>query len=120
VSGSFRWDDPMLLDEQLTEDERMVRDTAHRYAQERLMPRILLQNRHEDFERSVLNEMGELGFLGSFIEGYGCAGIGFVASGLIMRELERVDTSYRSSANVQTMAMDVIYNFGSEEQRQKY
>ena len=84
------------------------------------MPRILMQNRHEDFDRVVLAEMGGLGFLGAFIEGYGCPGIGFVASGPIMRELERVDTSYRSSANVQTMAMDVIYNFGSEEQRTKY
>ncbi len=120
VSGPFRWDDPLQLEEQLTDDERMVRDAAHRYAQERLMPRILMQNRHEDFDRVVLAEMGGLGFLGAFIEGYGCPGIGFVASGLIMRELERVDTSYRSSANVQTMAMDVIYNFGSEEQRTKY
>jgi len=120
VSGRFRWEDPLLLDDQLTDDERMVREAAHRYAQERLMPRILMQNRHEDFDREVVSEMGELGFLGAFIDGYGCPGIGFVASGLIMRELERVDTSYRSSANVQTMAMDVIYNFGSEEQRARY
>jgi len=120
VSGRFVWEDPLLLEEQLTDDERMIRDAAHRYAQERLMPRILMQNRHENFERAVLNEMGELGCLGAFIDGYGCPGIGFVASGLIMRELERVDTAYRSSANVQTMAMDVIYNFGSEEHRRKY
>ncbi|MCD6673209.1 MAG: acyl-CoA dehydrogenase [Burkholderiaceae bacterium] len=120
VSGRFRWEDPLLLEEQLTDDERMIRDSAHRYAQERLMPRILLQNRHEDFDREILNEMGELGFLGAFIDGYGCAGIGFVASGLIMRELERVDTAYRSSANIQTMVMDVLYNFGSEEHREKY
>src|SRR5690606_11823628 len=102
VTGRFSWEDPLLLEEQLTDDERMIRDAAHRYAQERLMPRILMQNRHEDFDRDVLNEMGELGFLGAFIEGHGCPGIGFVASGLIMRELERVDTAYRSSANVQT------------------
>ena len=120
VSGRFRWDDPLLLEDQLTDEERMVRDAAHRYAQDRLMPRILMQNRDEEFERAVLPEMGEMGFLGAFIEGYGCPGIGFVASGLIMRELERVDTSYRSSANVQTMVMDVIYNFGSEAQRTKY
>lgn len=120
VSGRFRWEDPLLLEEQLTEDERMVRDSAHRYAQERLMPRILMQNRNEDFDREILPEMGELGFLGAFIEGYGCAGISFVASGLIMRELERVDTAFRSSANIQTMVMDIIYNFGSEAHREAY
>jgi glutaryl-CoA dehydrogenase len=110
----------LLLNDQLTEEERLVQESARRYAQDKLLPRILLQNRNETFERSVLPEMGEQGFLGAFIEGYGCAGIGFVASGLIMRELERVDTSYRSSANVQSMVMDVIYNFGSEAHRQKY
>ncbi len=120
VTGKFCWDDPLLLEDQLTEEERMVQGSARRYAQGKLAPRILLQNRNETFDRAVLFEMGEQGFLGAFIEGYGCAGIGFVASGLIMRELERVDTSYRSSANVQTMVMDVIYNFGSEEQREKY
>ena len=120
VSGRFRWEDPLLLEEQLTEDERMVRDSAHRYAQDRLMPRILMQNRHEDFDREILPEMGELGFLGAFIDGYGCAGISFVASGLIMRELERVDTAFRSSANIQTMVMDIIYNFGSEAHRESY
>ncbi len=120
VQGRFTWEDPLLLDDQLTDDERLIRDTAHRYAQERLMPRILLQNRNESFDRAVLPELGELGFLGAFIEGYGCPGVGFVASGLIMRELERVDTAYRSSANVQTMVMDVIYNFGSEAQRERY
>ena len=120
VTGNFVWEDPLLLEDQLSDEERMIRDTARRFAQERLAPRILLQNRNEGFDRKVFDEMGELGFLGAFIDGYGCAGIGFVASGLIMRELERVDTSYRSMANVQTMMMDVIYNFGSEEQRLKY
>jgi len=120
VAGQFRWQDPFLLEDQLSDDERMIRDSAHRYAQERLMPRILMQHRHEEFERDVLPEMGALGFLGSFIDGYGCAGISFVGSGLIMRELERVDTAYRSSANIQTMVMDVLYNFGSEEHREKY
>lgn len=120
VSGRFDWADPLLLEDQLTDDERMIRDAARRYAQERLMPRILMQNRHEEFDRAVLNEMGELGFLGAFIDGYGCPGIGFVASGLIMREFERVDTAYRSSANIQTMVMDVIYNFGSDEHRARY
>lgn len=120
VTGRFRWEDPLLLDEQLTDDERIIRDSAHRYAQEQLMPRILMLNRHEKFDREVLSEMGELGFLGAFIEGYGCAGISFVASGLIMRELERADTAFRSSANIQTMVMDLIYNFGSEAHREKY
>lgn len=120
VSGRFQWDDPLLLEAQLTDDERMVRDAARRYAQERLMPRILMQNRHEEFDRVILGEMGELGFLGAFIDGYGCPGIGFVAAGLIMRELERIDTAYRSSANIQTVVMDVIYNFGSDAHREKY
>ncbi len=120
VTGRFRWEDPLLLDEQLTDDERIIRDSAHRYAQEQLMPRIFMLNRHEKFDREVLSEMGELGFLGAFIEGYGCAGISFVASGLIMRELERADTAFRSSANIQTMVMDLIYNFGSEAHREKY
>lgn len=120
VAGKFDWTDPLLLNDQLSEDECMVRDTANRYAQNKLQPRILMQNRHEVFEPAIFREMGELGFLGAFINGYGCAGIGFVASGLIMRELERVDTAYRSAANVQTMVMDVIYNFGSEKHRQDY
>lgn len=120
VSGRFDWEDPLLLDDQLAVDERMIRDAARRYAEERLMPRILLQNRHEDFDRAIVREMGELGFLGAFIDGYGCPGIGFVAAGLIMRELERIDTAYRSSANIQTVVMDVIFNFGSEAQREKF
>jgi glutaryl-CoA dehydrogenase len=117
---TFRWDDPLLLEEQLSEEERLIRDTARRYAQERLAPRILELNRREAFDRSIFPEMGQLGFLGTIIEGYGCAGISFVATGLIMRELERVDTCFRSSANVQLAVMDIIYKFGSEEQRQKY
>lgn len=118
--GDFRWDDPFLLEDQLFEEERLIRDSARRYAQEKLVPRILESNRHERFDRTIFPEMGEMGFLGAFIRGYDCPGISFVANGLIMRELERVDSSYRSSANVQTMVMDVIHNFGSEEQRQKY
>ncbi len=118
--NDFRWDDPLLLEDQLSDEERLIRDSARRYAQEKLMPRILEANRHERHDVSIFPEMGELGFLGSFIEGYGCAGVSFVANGLIMRELERVDTSYRSAANVQTMAMDAIRLFGTEAQRQKY
>ncbi|HSQ03903.1 MAG TPA: acyl-CoA dehydrogenase [Burkholderiales bacterium] len=120
MSGAFRWDDPLLLEDQLSEDERMIRDSARRYAQEKLLPRILSANRHESFDRSIFPEMGALGFLGTIVEGYGCPGVSFVANGLIMRELERVDTSYRSSANVQTMVMDIIRHFGGEAQRAKY
>lgn len=120
ATRSFQWDDPLLLDEQLSDEERLIRDTARHYAQDRLAPRILELNRRETFDRSIFEELGQLGFLGTIVEGYGCAGIGFVSTGLIMRELERVDTSFRSSANVQTAVMDIIYHFGSEEQRQKY
>ncbi len=120
VAGRFSWRDPLLLDEQLRDDERQIRDIAHRMAQDRLMPRILRLNRHEEFDRDIFPEMGAMGFLGTFIEGYGCPGAGFVAAGLVMRELERVDTAFRSSANVQTMVMDILYNFGSEAHKEKY
>ncbi len=117
----FRWDDALLLGEQLSEDERLVRDTAHKYAQDKLMPRILEANRHERFDRDILNEMGELGMLGSTLEGYGCAGLNYVCYGLIAREIERVDSSYRSSMSVQSsLVMYPIYAYGTEEQRQKY
>jgi glutaryl-CoA dehydrogenase len=121
IGGKFDWEDPFLLEEQLTSEERMARDTARAYAQEKLMPRIKEWNRHEHFDPAVMREFGELGFFGANLEGYGCAGIGYVASGLIMRELERVDTAFRSACNAQsTLAMTPIYAYGSEEQRQKY
>src|SRR5271166_896336 len=88
----FEWTDPLLLDEALSEDERMVRDSAHAYCQEKLFPRVLEANRHERFDREIMNEMGALGFLGSTIEGYGCAGVNYVSYGLIAREVERVDS----------------------------
>lgn len=119
--GDFRWDDALLLDLQLSEEERLIRDTARNYAQEKLMPRIVEANRNETFDRAIMAEMAALGFLGAPLHGYGCAGIGYVAYGLIMRELERVDTSYRSAVTVQTsLAMTAIYAYGIEEQRQKY
>jgi len=119
--GHFQWDDPLLLESQLTDEERMIRDTARQYAQEKLAPRIRDWNRNETFDRAVMREMGELGFLGAPLEGYGCAGIGYVAYGLIMRELERVDTAFRSACGVQSgLAMTPIYAYGTEEQRQKY
>jgi glutaryl-CoA dehydrogenase len=121
TGGRFDWQDPFLLEQELTEDERLIRDTARQYAQEKLAPRILLANRNETFDVEVMREMGALGFLGATLEGYGCAGIGYVAYGLIMRELERVDTAYRSACSVQGgLAMTPIYAYGSAEQRQKY
>ncbi|MBH61024.1 MAG: acyl-CoA dehydrogenase [Alphaproteobacteria bacterium] len=119
--GSFQWDDPFLMDDQLTEDERLIRDLVRSYAQEQLMPRILEAHRHELFDRSVMNEMGELGMLGPTIEGYGCAGASYVAYGLMTRETERVDSAYRSTMSVQSsLVMHPIHAFGNEEQRQKY
>jgi glutaryl-CoA dehydrogenase len=118
---AFDWADPLLLDEALTEDERMVRDSARAYCQEKLLPRVLEANRHEHFDREIMNEMGALGFLGATIQGYGCAGVNYVCYGLIAREVERVDSAYRSAMSVQSsLVMYPIYLFGSDAQRQKY
>src|SRR6516165_5561461 len=118
---AFDWADPLLLEEALSEEERMVRDSARAYCQEKLMPRVLEANRHERFDREIMNEMGALGFLGAMIEGYGCAVVNYVCYGLIAREVERVDSGYRSAMSVQSsLVMFPIYQFGSEEQRQKY
>ena len=118
---AFDWADPLLLEEALTEEERMVRDSARAYCQEELLPRVLEANRHERFDREIMNEMGALGFLGATIEGYGCAGVNYVSYGLIAREVERVDSSYRSAMSVQSsLVMHPIHAFGSEAQRQKY
>jgi glutaryl-CoA dehydrogenase len=117
----FDWTDPLLLDEQLTEDERMVRDSAHAYCQEKLMPRVLEANRHEKFDRTIMTEMGALGFLGPTLEGYGCAGVNHASYGLISREVERVDSGYRSAMSVQSsLVMYPIYAFGSDAQKDKY
>lgn len=117
----FDWQDALRLESLLSDEEKLVRDSARAYAQERLFPRILQANRHETFDLEVMREMGALGFLGSTIEGYGCAGISFVAYGLVAREFERVDTSFRSAMGVQsTLSMLPIYLFGNEEQRQRY
>ena len=121
TGGRFVWEDPLLLEQELTDEERLIRDTARAYAQEKLMPRILMANRNETFDIEIMREMGELGFLGSTLEGYGCSGIGYVAYGLIMRELERVDTAFRSACSVQSgLAMTPIYAYGNEAQREKY
>lgn len=118
----FKWDDPLLLDDQLSDEERMIRDAAHSYCQDKLMPRVLEANRHELFHREIMNELGELGLLGSTIpEKYGCAGANYVSYGLVAREVERVDSGYRSAMSVQSsLVMHPIYAYGNEEQRMKY
>ncbi|MEZ5690241.1 MAG: acyl-CoA dehydrogenase [Rickettsiales bacterium] len=117
----FSCEDPFLLDEQLNDEERMVRDSSRSYARERLFPRILQANRNEKFDTAIMREMGEIGLLGATIEGYGCAGVNNVASGLICREIEWVDSGYRSALSVQSsLVMHPIYSFGSEEQKEKY
>ena len=121
LKPTFKWDDVLLLEDQLSEDERMVRDAAHDFCQEKLQPRVLEANRHEHFHREIMNEMGELGFLGPTIEGYGCAGVNHVAYGLIAREVERVDSGYRSAMSVQSsLVMHPIYAYGTEAQREKF
>ena len=121
-SSRFVWDDPLLLDDLLSEEERMVRDTARDYAQDKLLPRILEANRNETFDRDVFTEMGALGLLGSTLEEkYGCAGLNHVCYGLVAREVERVDSGYRSMMSVQSsLVMHPIHAYGTEEQRQKY
>ena len=120
--ASFNWQDPLNLDSMLSEEERMMRDSAHQYCQEKLMPRILEANRHERFDREIMNELGELGLLGSTLpEQYGCANVNHVVYGLIAREVERVDSGYRSAMSVQSsLVMHPIHAYGSEAQRQKY
>ncbi|WP_303982220.1 acyl-CoA dehydrogenase [Dongia mobilis] len=117
----FQWEDPLFLEALLSEEERLVRDTARAYAQDKLMPRIVSANRHERFDREIMNELGELGLLGSTIDGYGCAGTNYVAYGLVAREVERVDSGYRSAMSVQSsLVMHPINAYGTEAQRQKY
>ncbi len=119
---SFNWQDPLLLESLLSEEERMIRDTAHQYCQEKLMPRILEANRNEVFDASIMTELGELGLLGCTLpEKYGCSGVNYVTYGLIAREVERVDSGYRSAMSVQSsLVMHPIYAYGSEKQRMKY
>jgi glutaryl-CoA dehydrogenase len=117
----FAWDDALRLETALTEDERAIRDAAHDFCQEKLFPRVLMANRLEKFDREIMNEFGEMGFLGATLEGYGCAGVNYVSYGLISREVERVDSGYRSAFSVQSsLVMYPIHAFGSEDQRQKY
>jgi glutaryl-CoA dehydrogenase len=122
ASVPFQWDDPFFLEDQLNEEERLIRDTTHAYAQETLMPRVLEAHRHETFDKGIFKEMGDIGLLGPTIpEEYGGAGVNHVCYGLAVRELERVDTGYRSTMSVQSsLVMYPIFTFGSEEQKQKY
>ena len=119
---TFKWEDPFLFNDQLTDEERMIRDTARKYCQDKLMPRILEANRHETFDRDIMNEMGSMGLLGCTLpEEYGGSELNYVSYGLIAREVERVDSGYRSAMSVQSsLVMHPIYTYGSEEQRKKY
>ena len=121
-TSPFVWDDPLLLEEQFTEDERMIRDTAHQFSQERLMSRVLEANRHEHFDREIMNEMGEVGMLGATLPTkYGCADVGYVSYGIMAREVERVDSGYRSAMSVQSsLVMHPIHAYGDESQRERY
>ena len=119
--ASFNWIDPLLLDQQLTEEERMVAETAEAFCQDALMPGIIQANREELFDRNIMREMGELGLLGATIDGYGCAGMSHVAYGVIARAVERVDSGYRSAMSVQSsLVMHPIWAYGTEAQKEKY
>lgn len=119
--STFQWDDPFFVEDQLSSEEKLIRDTAKKYAQDKLMPRILEANRHEKVDLDVFKELGKLGFLGMTIQGYGCAGSSYTSYGLVARELERVDSSYRSLFSVQSsLVMNAIYLYGNEEQKNTY
>ena len=118
---SFDWEDPFLLRDQLTDEERMVTDSARQFFQNELMPGIVEANRNENFDRNIMRQMGEMGLLGVTIEGYGCAGLSSVAYGLIAKEVEAVDSGYRSAMSVQSsLVMHPIHAYGTEEQRERY
>ncbi|MGI1679530.1 MAG: acyl-CoA dehydrogenase [Cellvibrionaceae bacterium] len=119
--AKFNWEDPFVIDDMLSEEERMIRDTAHQYCQDKLQPRVTEAYRNESTDPEIFREMGALGLLGSSIEGYGCPGVNYVSYGLIAREVERVDSGYRSMMSVQSsLVMYPIYNYGSEAQKEKY
>jgi len=121
-TNPFDWADPLLLEEELSSDERMVRDSARAYCTDKLMPRVREGFRHETFDRAIMREMGEMGFLGPTVpETYGGAGLNYVSYGLVAREIERVDSGYRSAASVQSsLVMHPIYAYGTEEQKRRY
>lgn len=120
-SSNFSWDDPLLLEDQLSSEERLVRDATRQFAQETLQPRVIQDFRNDQGDTALIRAMGNTGILGATIQGYGCAGINYVAYGLMLRELERVDSGYRSMASVQSsLCMHAIHAYGSEAQKQKY
>jgi glutaryl-CoA dehydrogenase len=117
----FNYKDPFLLEKQLTDDERSIKDIAYNFSKYKLLPNVVSSFRNEKFDKNIMKEMGNVGLLGSTINGYGCAGVNYVSYGLIMREIERVDSGYRSCASVQSsLVMFPIYKFGSQEQKDKY
>lgn len=119
--NQFNWQDPFLIEGQLTEDEVEIKNQLRSYCDEKLLPRVLLANRNETFDKDIMKEMGSLGALGSTIKGYGCANVSSVAYGLIAYEVERVDSGYRSAMSVQSsLVMHPIYSFGSDQQKEKY
>lgn len=119
--AEFEWEDPLLLSELLTDEERMVQDTARGFAQSALLPGIIQANRHETFDPDIMKQMGALGLLGATLEGYDCSGVSYTAYGLIAREMERVDSGYRSALSVQSsLVMYPIYTFGSDAQKEKF
>ena len=121
MNRTFQWQDPFCLTDQLDADERAIAEAAHQFCQDKLQPRVLLAARHERFDREIMNEFGAMGFLGSTIEGYGCAGLNHVCYGLVAREVERVDSGYRSAMSVQSsLVMHPIHAYGSEAQKLKY
>jgi glutaryl-CoA dehydrogenase len=121
MSVKFNWEDPFFLSQQLSDDERAIVEAAHEFCQDKLQTRVLMAARHETFDREIMTEAGAMGFLGSTIEGYGCAGLSYVAYGLIAREVERVDSGYRSAISVQSsLVMHPINEYGSEAQKQKF
>jgi glutaryl-CoA dehydrogenase len=121
VKPRFNWQDPLMLADQLSDDERAIAEAAHDFCQAKLQTRVLMAARHEKFDREIMNEAGAMGFLGSTIEGYGCAGLNYVSYGLVAREVERVDSGYRSAISVQSsLVMHPINAYGSEAQKQRY
>ncbi|MFT6766390.1 MAG: glutaryl-CoA dehydrogenase [Burkholderiaceae bacterium] len=121
MKPQFNWQDPLHLTDSLTDDERAIADAAHIFCQEKLQTRVLMAARHEHFDREIMNEFGEMGLLGCTIDGYGCSGLNYVSYGLVAREVERVDSGYRSAMSVQSsLVMHPIHAYGNEEQRQKY
>ena len=115
LKPSYHWDDPLFFDEQLTEEERMIRDAARQFAKDKLQPIVIQSFQNESFGREIMEEMGQAGLLGATIHGYGCAGVNYVSYGLVAREIERVDSGYRSALSVQSsLVMFPIFTYGSE------